>query len=83
MAKKKQIKPDYLGWTEEDYKAISWCIHNGIGMVTIPYSGHDFRVEITIKGKTSFSPVFDKSIVLEKQREYYYYYYNKYNKEKV
>ena len=83
MARKKTIQPDYISWTEEDMKAASWCIHNGIGIVSIPYSGIDFRIEITINGKTNFSPLFDKSEVLKKQKEYYYYYYNKYNKEKA
>ena len=80
MGKRKTPQPDYVAWTREDMKAVSWCIHNGIGIVSIPYSGIDFRIEITIKGKTSFSPLFDKSEVLSKQKEYYYYYYNKYNK---
>ena len=83
MGKRKTPQPDYVAWTREDMKAVSWCIHNGIGIVSLPYSGNDFRIEITIKGKTNFSPLFDKSKVLKKQKEYYYYYYNKYNKEKV
>ena len=80
MGRRKTPQPDYVAWTREDMKAVSWCIHNGIGIVSLPYSGNDFRIEITIKGKTSFSPLFDKSVVLSKQKEYYYYYYNKYNK---
>jgi hypothetical protein len=85
MARKKvkRFDPGYIPWEKEDMKVIGWCLKNGIGMCAVPSPPPNaklFRVEIIIKGNSSFSPNFKKTEVLEKQKEYYYYYYNKYKK---
>lgn len=88
MAKRKPFNPGWIEWTKEDYKVISWCLKNQIGMCVVPARSFqngkgDYCVEIIMKGKSTLSPNYKKQIVLEKQKEYYYYYYDKYNKTKV
>ena len=84
-SKRKPFKPGWIEWTKDDLKVIGWCLRNQIGMCVVPATSFrngtgDYCVEIIIKGKSSLSPNYQSTEVLEKQKEYYYYYCNKYNK---
>lgn len=67
--------------TEEDMKAASWCLNNGIKISPYPEAPGSWWIDIEINGKVNRSPYkYSKLNVWQTLHEFYRYYYNKYKK---
>tara|TARA_R100000656_G_scaffold118566_1_gene92235 strand:+ start:90 stop:365 length:276 start_codon:yes stop_codon:yes gene_type:complete len=68
-------------YTPEDMKIVEWCMNKGISIAVIPnWEGgpYDWKVEITINGRSNLDPkVYNSYDAQTKMYEYYKYYYDK------
>jgi|TARA_R110000803_G_scaffold49541_1_gene103107 hypothetical protein len=88
MIKKKKSKPTNWGkWyrSEEDYKAMAWCVKNDIKigpLAVSPGAGPThFFIEIIIEGRVNRGPYkWEAKDVWPEIYKYYKYYYDKHRK---
>tara|TARA_R110002073_G_scaffold183616_1_gene341850 strand:+ start:239 stop:502 length:264 start_codon:yes stop_codon:yes gene_type:complete len=82
MAKKKPTNWGKFFRTEQDFKAMRWCLKRGIKigpLAAVPgYGPQKFYIEIEVKGKRSRTPdIFHGTEVWQQIYKYYNYYYEK------
>lgn len=81
MAKRTKIDMgDYL-YSQQEFEAYRWCVHNGIYITPKPESTTRWRLEISMNNKSSISPdSYPKVEIWKQMYKYYNYYYEKYAK---
>lgn len=79
MAKKTVIDMGNYVPKDSEYKAMYWCINNGIKISPQAKNTFEWNIVIDINGKINISPEsYTKIIIWKKIFEYYLYYHKKY-----
>lgn len=81
--KKGQIDMGSYLRTEQENKAMIWCVHNNIFIAPFANSTTTWYLDVTINGKRARSPeVYTNKTLWKQMFKYYTYYYEKYKKDK-